>query len=216
MAGACDSVTRLLSPYFDDALEGADRALVDGHLAGCKDCAARLLDLTAGRGVLQAYFEKQAEGVDFAAFTRNVMAQIKKEPLPFGQRAKLWWAELMAYHSQAIYSGFGAAATAALVAGVWFGAGRGPVAPVNGVGEVAVNSLQVTDARYEPVVMHTDEGDAVIVMVDHDGDGKPDEAVELHPGETHPASPGKGEAAGTSAGSGSMQLGAEPPHGGAL
>ena len=211
MAGACDSVTRLLSPYFDDALEGADRALVDSHLAGCKDCAARLLDLSAGRGVLQAYFEKQSEGVDFAALTRNVMSQIKREPLPLAQQAKLWWAETMAYHSQAIYSGFGAAAAAALVAGMWFGGARGPVAPMNGMGEVAVNSLQVTDARYEPVVMHTDEGDAVIVMVDHDGDGKPDEVLETHPGAAV-----KGEAAGSTAGSGSMKLGAEPPHGGAL
>ena len=102
MAGPCDSVNRLLSPYVDDALAGADRAVVEGHLRDCKDCQGRRADLQATRATLGAYFSAQADRVDFSGFSQRVMAQIRKEPLPFGQRVRLWWTELMAYHSAAI------------------------------------------------------------------------------------------------------------------
>ena len=171
MAGPCDSVNRLLSPYVDDALAGADRAVVEGHLRDCKDCQGRLADLQATRATLGAYFSAQADRVDFSGFSQRVMAQIRKEPLPFGQRVRLWWTELMAYHSAAIYSGFGAAAVAAAAVLVLAG-GPGKQAQPNDPS--VIRSLNVTDPRYEPVVMHTDDGETITLMVEHE-DG-PDDA----------------------------------------
>lgn len=191
MAGACDSVTRLLSPYLDDELSGPDRAVVDDHLRGCQDCQARLADLKASSAAMSAYFQAQAEAANFAGFTNRVMQQIRREPLPATQRLKLWWTELMAYHSTAIYSGFGAAAAAAAVAVI--AVRPGPM-PVNN--QLVVHSLQVSNPHYEPVVMHTDDGESVIMFVEHQKDAD-DDAPASAP--EKPAAPA-----------------AEPPHGGNL
>ncbi len=161
MAGACDSVNRLLSPYLDDELSGADRKVVDGHLQGCPACQARLVDLRATNAAMQAYLTHRSEGVDFAGFSAKVIAQIKNEPLSLGQRLRVFWTELMAYHSAAIYSAFGAGAAAALAVGVVLAR---PAAVSN---NLVVHSLKVSDPRYEPVVMHTNDGETVIMLVEH-------------------------------------------------
>lgn len=165
MAGACDSVTRLLSPYVDEELAGADRAVVDDHLRGCKDCQGRLADLKATKAAMSAYFAAQADAANFAGFTSRVMQQIRKEPLPFGQRVKLWWAEQMTYHATAMYSGFGAVAAAAAIVVLAVRPGPAPAGD-----EMVVHSLTVSDPRYAPVVMHTDDGESVVMFVEHAGD----------------------------------------------
>jgi len=172
MAGSCDSVVKLLGPYVDDELAGADRAVIDEHLHGCKDCQGRLADLQATHAAMGAYFTAQAEAANFAGFTQRVMAQVRKEPLPMGQRFKLWWAEVMAYHSTAIYSAFGAAAVATAAA-VFV------MQPTPVDNHLVVHGMSVADPHFEPVVMHTDDGESVIMMVEHedvddDGDGIPD------------------------------------------
>lgn len=174
MAGGCDSVTRLLSPYVDDELSGSDRAAVAAHLSGCKDCQARLADLEATHAAMSAYFTAKADAADFSGFTARVMGQIQSEPLSFGQRARLWWAETMAYHSTAIYSSFGAATAAACAVLLFVGVpvgnrGDGPQPP----GETVIHSLEVQDPGYEPVVMHTEDGETITMLVEHE-DGPDD------------------------------------------
>lgn len=167
MAGACDSVVRLLSPYLDDELSGPDRAAVADHLKGCRDCPARLADLAATQAAMTAYLKTRADAADFSGFTNRVMAQIRKEPLPFGQRTRLWWSELMAYHSTAIYSGLGAATAAACA--MLLVVGR---PAVHSGEETVIHSLSVTDPRYEPVVMHTEDGETITMLVEHQDDAQ--------------------------------------------
>jgi len=178
MAGGCDSVTKLLSPYVDDELSSGDRAAVQGHAQGCTDCQKRLVDLKATQAAMTAYLQQKAEGVDFSGFTARVMGQIKKEPLPAAQRLRLWWAELMAYHSAALYSAFGAAATAAVAVALVLGS---PRELVNN--ELVVHSLSVQDPQYEPVVMHTDDGETVIMLVEHQITDE-EKAEAAHPSES--------------------------------
>ncbi|MBS2029920.1 MAG: zf-HC2 domain-containing protein [Deltaproteobacteria bacterium] len=177
MAGSCDSVVKLLGPYVDDELAGSERAVIDEHLRGCKDCQGRLADLQATHAAMSAYFTAQADAANFAGFTQRVMAQVRKEPLPFAQRAKLWWAELMAYHSAAIYSAFGAAAVA--TAAAVFVLGTPAMHPA--ANETVVHSMSVTDPRYEPVVMHTEDGETVMMLVEHQDDAH--DSDEAKPGQ---------------------------------
>jgi anti-sigma factor RsiW len=195
MSGACDSVARLLSPYVDDELSGSDRSSVDQHLESCFGCKGRLTDLKASQVALTAHLEAQLAGVDFSGFSRRVTQAIRREPLGLGQQLRLWWAELMAYHSTAIYSGFGAATAAALA--VTALVGRPAVGPASN--EMVVHSLEVSDPSYEPVVMHTDDGETVIMVVQHQDD--PEEA---------PTDPAHSKAPAPS-----REI-LEPPHGGNL
>ena len=183
---ACDSVVRLLSPFLDDELSAPDRAAVEAHLRECAKCPERLADLKATQAAMSAYFTAQAEAADFSGFSAKVMQQIRKEPMGAGQRLRLWWAETMAYHSTAIYSGMGAAMAAA--AAVVLVVGR-PAAPNN---ELVVHGLSVTNPAYEPVVMHTDDGESVIMLVAHQPESDYQESGK-------PAAPEN-----------------EPPHGGSL
>lgn len=167
MAGACDSVKRLLSPYADDQLSGSDRAAVEKHLKDCPSCQARLADLKATSAVLGAYLQANADQADFSGFTNRVMQQIRKEPLPLMQRLRLKWAELMAYNSRAIYAGLGAAVAAGVAVVLVQSGSRSPM-PDN---QLVVHQLTVSDPRYAPVVMHTDDGESVIMLVDQQDDG---------------------------------------------
>lgn len=186
MAGACDSVMRLLSPYLDDELSAPDRAAVGDHLQGCRDCQGRLADLAATHAAMSAFLKTRAEAADFSGFTNRVMAQIRKEPLPFSQRARLWWSELMAYHSTAIYSGLGAATAAACA--VLLVVGRPPVRLGE---ETIIHSMSVADPRYEPVVMHTEDGETITMLVEHQDDAT-DEAPTSGSGPSSAATPPHG------------------------
>jgi anti-sigma factor RsiW len=169
MSSACESVARLLSPYLDDQLSGANRGAVDRHLQTCTACKGRLADITASRAALRSYLDAQMAEVDLSGFSRRVTSAIKAEPLGLGQRISLWWAELMAYHSTVIYSSLGAATAAAMAVAVV--TSRPLAGPVSN--EMVVHSLEVSDPSYEPVVMHTDDGETVIMVVRHQDD--PDE-----------------------------------------
>ena len=163
MAGACESVNRLLSPYLDDQLSGADRSVVERHLQGCPSCQARLADLKATSAVLGAFLQARADSADFSGFTNKVMQQIRKEPLPLGQRLRLRWTEMMAYNARAIYASMGAAVAAGVAVALVVGGGRA-AAPDN---EMVVHGLTVSNPNYEPVVMRTDDGESVIMLVQH-------------------------------------------------
>lgn len=205
MAGACDSVNHLLSPYLDNELSGPDRAVVESHLQGCASCPKRLADLQATQSALEAYLQQRADEVDFSGFAGKVLAQIKKEPLPLGQRLRVRWTELMAYHAGAIYSAFGAGAVATLVVGLVL------TRPAPRDNTFIVHSLQVSDPRYEPVVMHTDDGETVIMLVEHSADSDSSDAKSDAP-----------EGAATKAPAADGPTGAEKPkvgdvpHGGEL
>jgi hypothetical protein len=142
---------------------------------GCTACQSRLTDLRATSAAMQAYLTHRAEGVDFSGFAQKVMAQVKKEPLPLGQRLRVAWGELMAYHSAAIYSAFGAAAVATVVMGVVLVRPAGMGDPDDN--SLVVHSLSVSDPRYEPVVMHTDDGKTMIMLVEHNP-AEDDEAAD--------------------------------------
>jgi anti-sigma factor RsiW len=204
MMGGCESVSKLLSPYVDDELLGSERAVVDDHLKSCSDCQKRLVDLRATQAAMQAFITQRAEGVDFSGFTAKVMSQIKKEPLPLGQRLKIWWTEVMAYNATAVYSGFGAAGVAAIAVLAFVAIPRGP----HFNNELVVHSLKVSDPRYEPVVMHTDDGETVIMLVEHVKDDDDSKASSGSTGGNQQVPEAEGELKG--------EPQTDPPHGGNL
>jgi len=181
MAGICDSVTKLLSPYADDQLSGGDRSVVERHLEGCPKCQARLADLKATSAALGAYFEAQANAVDFSRFASKVMGEIRKEPLPLTQRLRLRWTELMAYNARVIYASLGAAVAAGVAVVLVLGGGSNSAMPDN---QLVVHQLNVTDPNYEPVVMHTDDGESVIMLVEHQDEGEAPASAPKAPSST--------------------------------
>jgi len=162
----------LLSPYADDALGVSERKVVAAHLGACAACTARLGDLEALRGAISAYVGAETAAVDFTGFGDAVLSRIQKEPLGLMQRLRLGWAELTAYHGGLVYSAMGAAAVAVAVIAVL---ARRPVhGGARGGADMVVHNLSVSDPNYESVVMHTDDGESVIMVVQrHDKGAAP-------------------------------------------
>jgi anti-sigma factor RsiW len=167
---ACQTFIPMLSPYIDGELSPAERVNVERHLAVCHDCAARTADLRAESGLVRVGLDMAADEVDFKGFSQQVMARLTPYRPPLLERLRVSLSEMFLYQRTAMLSSVATAAVVALVASVallWERTPTGYARP-----QMMVESVTTEPgARVAPVVMTTDQGDAIIWLVDSDVSG---------------------------------------------
>lgn len=165
----------LLSPYVDGELSPEERQQVEQHLANNKDSAAQVADFRAGDALMRHALEMQGDDVDWKAFTDGVMSQLTPEKLPLFTRLKLALGEMFTYQRGPLIAGMvGAAAAIAIAVPVAMKLGAGLPAGY-GAERVEVQTVSIdSNAEVRPVVMETDDGNAVIWVVESNADDKTD------------------------------------------
>jgi len=151
----------MLSPYVDGELTPEERQLVEQHLANSKESTGQVADFRAADGLMRHALEMQADSMDWKAFADDVMAKVTPEKLPLFERLKISLSEMFTYQRGPLMVGFAAAALAVLIA-----------VPVTmkfatpdgyGANKVRVQMVSASDENtFKPVVMETDNGDAII------------------------------------------------------
>ncbi|MDC0712958.1 zf-HC2 domain-containing protein [Stigmatella sp. ncwal1] len=169
MAGnpACERFIPFLSPYIDGELTPAERVNVERHLSACKECMGRTADFRAESGLLRVGLDMAVDDVDFKDFTQKVMARITPEKPPLLERLKLSLSEMFLYQRTAMVSSLATAAVLTLVAVPLLMRNRAP----EGYGAERMTVQRVSTyepSRVAPVVMETDNGGAIIWLVDQD------------------------------------------------
>jgi len=156
----------LLSPYVDGELSVEERRQVEQHLAHNEESARQVADLREGDALFRHALEMQGDEVEWKGFSDGVMARLTPEKLPWLERAKLTLSEMLTWQRGPLLAGL-AGATAAVAIAI-------PVtmrfATPDGYGATRVQvqtvALDDTQANVKPVVMETDDGNAVIWVVD--------------------------------------------------
>jgi anti-sigma factor RsiW len=174
----------LLSPYVDGELSPEERQLVEQHLAHNRESAAQVADFRAGDALMRHALEMQGDEVDWKAFTEGVMGQLTPEKLPFFARLKLTLGELFTYQRGPMVAAMvGAAAAIAIAVPVALKVAAG-LPTGYGADRVEVQTVAIEgNAPVRPVVMETDDGDAVIWVVE-DGQDKTDGGKKKRKGDT--------------------------------
>lgn len=155
-----------LSPFIDGELSASERQTVERHLTGCPGCAGRVADLRATSGLTRVGLEMLAEEADFSDFAAKVMARVTPEKAPLWERLGIAVSELFTYQRWQLATGLAVALLAVLAAAGWM---LKPATPA-GYGSAQMAELTVdTDqgAQVAPVVMKTQQGDAIIWLVQH-------------------------------------------------
>jgi anti-sigma factor RsiW len=169
---ACKSYLPMLSPFIDGELSPADRLTVEQHLSACPDCTGRVADLRAESALVRLGMEMLAEEADFTGFTQKVMARVTPEKPPLLERWRLALSELFLYQRGALVTA--AATVAVVVLGVLLLTREGTPAGYGGE-RIAVENVQVDEgANVSPVVLNTDDGNAIIWLVNRDNKKKKD------------------------------------------
>jgi anti-sigma factor RsiW len=169
MAGnpACERFVPLLSPYIDGELSPTERVNVERHLSACKECTGRTADLRAESGLLRVGLDMAVDEVDFKDFAQKVMARVTPEKPPLLERLKLSLSEMFLYQRTAMLSSMATAAVLMLVAVPLLLRDKAPAG--YGAERMTVKSVRSYEpASVAPVVMETDNGSAIIWMVDED------------------------------------------------
>jgi anti-sigma factor RsiW len=173
----------MLSPYVDGELTPEERQLVEQHLANSKESTGQVADFRAADGLMRHALEMQADTVDWKAFADEVMSKVTPEKLPLFDRIKISLSEMFLYQRGPLVAGFAAAALAVAIAV--------PVtmkfATPDGYGatKMMVQTVSVDDdAKFKPVVMETDTGDAIIWVVDTTPDAGKKKKDDQHSEET--------------------------------
>jgi hypothetical protein len=111
--------------------------------------------------------EMAVDEVDFKDFTQKVMARVTPEKPPLLERMRLSLSEMFLYQRTAMLSSLATAAVVLLVAVPLLMRGK---APVGYAGErMTVQAVRTYEpAKVAPVVMETDNGSAIIWLVDQD------------------------------------------------
>lgn len=157
----------LLSPYVDGELTPEERQQVEQHLTNNKESAAQVADFRAGGAVLRHSLDVEADAVDWKTFADDVMARVTPEKLPFFERVKLTFSEMFLYQRAPLLAGVGgvALAIAVMVPVLIKLSAQAPDGYANS--KVEVQTVSVEDsANIRPVVMETDQGDAIIWTLD--------------------------------------------------
>lgn len=167
---ARDKFLPMLSPYVDGELTPQERQQVEQHLANSKESTGQVADFRAADGLIRHALEMQGDSVDWKGFTDDVMARLTPEKLPLWERLKISFSERLTYQRGPLVAGLVGAA-AALAIGV----------PVSmkmatpegyGANKMQLQAVSVEDeATFKPVVMETNEGDAIIWVVEASPDG---------------------------------------------
>src|SRR3954447_23817801 len=151
----------MLSPFVDGELTPEERQQVEQHLAANKESAMQVADFRAASGLMRLTFEQQADQEDWKDFSSQVLAKLTPEKPPLLERLKTSFSEMFTYQRGMLV---GAMATVALVVTV------GSLAFLMGSSKSAgyanermqVQTVKVEQgARVAPVVMETDNGDAI-------------------------------------------------------
>ncbi len=156
----------LLSPYVDGELSPQERQQVEQHLAVNKESAAQVADFRAGDALMRTALDMAADEVDFKAMTNDILARLTPAKLPLLERLKLSLSEMFTYQRGPLLAGAMGAALA-LSVGIPFAVLRGNAAP-EGYANARVEVQRVSidsESAVKPVVMETDDGDAVIWVV---------------------------------------------------
>lgn len=158
----------LLSPYVDGELTPDERQQVEQHLANNRESASQVADFRAGDALIRHALEMQGDDVDWKAFTDGVMSQLTPDKLPLMTRLKLTLSELFTYQRGPFIAGLvGAAAAIAIAVPMAFQLGAAQLPTGYGAERLEVQRVSVdSDSAVRPVVMETDEGDAVIWVVE--------------------------------------------------
>lgn len=166
-----DEIIEKLSAYVDGELNPEERQQVEQHLANDKVLAGMVADLRAGDALMRHSLEMEADSIDWKTFTDDVMAKVTPEKLPFFDRLKLTLSEMFQYQRGPLVAGFaGAAVAVAIMVPVSLKLAGTP----EGYGgtQVKVTNISVEDnALVKPLVMETDQGDAIIWVVENSPDG---------------------------------------------
>ena len=157
----------MLSPFVDGELTPEERQLVEQHLAANKESAMQVADFRAASGLMRLTFEQQAEQEDWKDFSNQVLSKLTPEKPPLFERLKTQLSELFTYQRGAFV---GAMVTAALMVAVGATAFlMGARAPGAGYAneKMQLQAVKVDEgSKVAPVVMETENGDAIIWMVD--------------------------------------------------
>ena len=126
-------------------LEAAERAALEGHLAGCAACQARLADLSALEGMLGEALQREAARRDFSDFADQVMARV-------GRRRAGPLRSFFRRH-RALAVGSALAPTLVAAALIVYLELRGGVVP----------GIEVVSEQYAPMVIETDDGPLILL-----------------------------------------------------
>lgn len=135
-------------------LGAAERAALEGHLAGCAACQARLADLSALEGLVGEALSREAARRDFAGFADQVMARVER------RRAGPLRAFFRRHRALAV--GTALAPTLAAAALIVYLELRGGGVP----------GIEVVSEQYAPMVIETDDGPLILL-----GDGDESEGT---------------------------------------
>lgn len=168
MAGnpACLTFIPMLSAFVDGELAPNDRVNVERHLAACRDCTGRAADIRATSGLVRIGLDMAADDVDFKEFTNNVLARLTPHKPPLLERLRLSLSETFQHQRGPMIASFATiAAVLAIVATLTLREGT----PLGYASEqMAVQSVETgDDGTVAPVVMTTENGSAIIWMVEH-------------------------------------------------
>ena len=168
----------MLSPFVDGELTPEERQQVEQHLAANKESAMQVADFRAASGLMRLTFEQQADQEDWKDFSNEVLAKLTPEKPPLFDRLKTALSEMFTYQRGAFVGAMVTAALMVTVASLAFilGTSKGGAGYANDQMKV-ISVKPQAGAHVAPVVMETDNGDAIIWMVDtqKDAGGKTDE-----------------------------------------
>ena len=161
-----------LSPYVDGELSPEERQQVEQHLQSNKESAAQVADFRAADALMRHAIDLQADDVDWKKFADDVMAKVSPEELPFFERLKITLSEMYLYQRGTLVAGLvGAAVAIAITVPLLISFNGPPEGYANS--KVAVQQVTVEEAAdIRPVVMETDQGDAIIWTIDAKEPGK--------------------------------------------
>jgi len=162
---ACKTFLSQLSPYVDGELPVAQRQILERHLAVCPDCPGRVADLRATGGLVRVGMEFATDEVDFKDFAQKVMARITPEHPPLLERWRLSLSEMFLYQRGPMLASLATAAVLLLI-GIPLVLRSGT--PLGYASEqMVVESVRAEEgANIAPVVLTTEQGDAIIWIVD--------------------------------------------------
>lgn len=164
LSEACRTYIPMLSPFVDGELTPAERVTVERHLSACRDCTGRAADLRAESGLIRHGLDLAADEVDFKDFAQKVMARLTPYKPPLLERLRVSLSEMFLYQRTALVSSLATAAVMLFVVALaltWKGTPEGYARP-----QLAVDSVTTeAGAKVAPVVMTTDQGDAIIWLV---------------------------------------------------
>lgn len=162
---ACKTFIPMLSAYVDGELPVSERTTLERHLSACTDCTGRVADLRATGGLIRVGMDFATDEVDFKDFAQKVLARVTPERPPLWDRIRISASEMFLYQRGPMMASFATAALLLLIGVPLVMRSQTPVGYASE--QMMVESVKAVEgADVAPVVLTTDEGDAIIWVVD--------------------------------------------------